>query len=122
MRNGISKYFKTSIITITAMIVIASTLVIAWHDGIGQITPISDINSGRVSIGTIVTIKGNLSQLLQDAVLGYLHPTIVDANGSLMFSWRGVAPELYSIVIVRGTVVGTHYLRNVTFFDSVWVS
>ena len=120
MKKTMPKQLRLGIIVVIMIGSLVSTLVIAWHDDIGQITPISDINSGRVPIGSVVTIKGNLSQLLRDAAFGYLHPTIVDANGSLKFTWRGVAPELYSIVIVRGTVVGPHYLRNVTAFHEVW--
>ena len=120
MKQTMSKQLRIGIIVVIVISVVTSTLVIAWHDGYGQITPISDINSGRVPIGSVVTVKGNLTQILQDQAIGYLHLTIVEANASLMFSWRGVAPELYSIDIVRGTVYSTHYLRNITFFDSIW--
>ncbi len=105
------------------VLVIASGYVVAWHDGLGEFTRISDINDGTIPVGTVVTVKGNITQVLGLPMLpNHLLITMRDNSGSLMFSWMGSAPSEYSIAVVRGTVSYSHdYLRNVTFFEAVWL-
>ncbi|UCE11635.1 MAG: hypothetical protein JSW61_06805 [Candidatus Thorarchaeota archaeon] len=102
--------------------IVSAAAVVAWHDGIGQLTSISDINDGTIAIGTAVTVKGNITQVLQEQMGGTYIATLSDGTGSLMFSdERLTFSWLYSIVVVRGTVTSESYLRNVTFFDTVWL-
>ena len=103
------------------VVVTVSTCVIAWHDGYGQLTQISDINEGIIPVGTAVTVKGNVTQVLILLIDNTQWVFISDGSGSLNFAWRGTAPPVHSIVVVRGTVYTNSYLKNVTFCDVVWL-
>jgi len=103
------------------VVVTVSTCVVAWHDGYGQLTKISDINEGIIPAGTVVTVKGNVTQVLIEFIDNTQWVFISDGSGSLHFVWRDTAPPEQSIVVVRGTVDSESSLGNVTFCDVVWL-
>ena len=103
------------------VVVTGSTCVVAWHDGYGQLTKISDINEGIIPVGTAVTVKGNVTQVLIELVGNTQFVFISDGSGSLDFEWGDSAPSEHSVIVVRGTVSSESSLRNVTFCDVVWL-
>ena len=96
------------------VIVTVSTCIVAWHDGYGQLTKISDINEGIIPIGTVVTVKGNVTQVLILLIDNTQWVFISDGSGTLDFAWKDTAPSEHSVVVVRGTVSSESSLRNVT--------
>ena len=107
---------RNPILAIVIVAVIAIGL-IAWHDGFIGRTSIADINSGDVSNGTKVTVKGEITFILFDAM------TITDENGDgIVFVWDGTKPPLHSIVVVRGEVSSIITLNQVTSVEAVWVN
>ena len=103
------------------VVVTISTYVVAWHDGYGQLTKISDINEGIIPVGTAVTVKGNVTQVLIELVGNTQFVFISDGSGSLDFEWGDSAPSEHSVIVVRGTVSSESSLRDVTFCDGVWL-
>jgi len=103
------------------VVVTVSTCVVAWHDGYGQLTKISDINEGIIPAGTVVTVKGNVTQVLMELGGNTQWVFISDGSGSLHFEWGNSAPPEHSVVVVRGTVNSESSLGNVTFCDVVWL-
>ena len=103
------------------VVVTISTCVVAWHDGYGQLTKISDINEDIIPVGTVVTVKGNVTQVLMELGTNTQYVFISDGSGSLSFEWGNSAPSEHSVVVVRGTVSSESSLTNVTFFDVVWL-
>lgn len=106
------------------VIVTVSTCVVAWHDGYGQLTKISDINEGIIPAGTVVTVKGNVTQVLVEFGANTQYVFISDGGGTLDFEWGewgDSAPSEHSVIVVRGTVNSESSLRNVTFCDVVWL-
>ena len=103
------------------VVVTVSTCVVAWHDGYGQLTKISDINEGIIPAGTVVTVKGNVTQGLIELMGNTQFVFISDGSGTLDFEWGDSAPSEHSVIVVRGTVNSESSLRNVTFFDVVWL-
>ncbi|MHA2378440.1 MAG: hypothetical protein ACXADO_07370 [Candidatus Thorarchaeota archaeon] len=93
------------VVVVIAVIVVA---VIAWHDGLIATTSIADINSGDVSVGTLVTVKGELT-----GRLGNVH-TVSHGSNFLVFTWEGTSPPLNSIIVVTGEVSSLLSLDSVT--------
>lgn len=115
-----SKNLRRSVIIFSLIILTSVTLGVAWHDGVYDITLISEINNGNVPEGTTVTIKGNITQVLIELMGNTLIITVNDGTGSLRFSQLESSPPVNSLVVVRGYVSSSHYLRNVSFLDTVW--
>ncbi len=104
------------VVLVIAVVAVIAVSVVAWHDGLIGVTSIGDINSGDVSTGTKVTVKGELTFIFQDVM------TITDDDGnSLAFTWDGDKPALGSIVVVRGEVTSFITLGEVTSVDAVWL-
>jgi hypothetical protein len=89
------------------VIAVVAFAVIAWHDGLIGVTSIADINSGDVSVGTVVTVKGELT-----GRLGNVH-TVSEGSNFLVFTWDGTSPPVNSIIVVTGEV------SSLLTFDSV---
>ena len=102
------------ILLVTVVIVVIVAGVIAWHDGLLGVTEISDINNGTVSNGSVVTIKGEVTFRLGNAMV------VSDGSNFVGFDWAGASP-LNSIVVVRGTVSSVITLSDVTSVDIVWL-
>jgi len=100
-----------------AVVVMAliAIVVIAWHDGLIGTTNIADINSGDVSVGTVVTVKGELT-----GRLGNVH-TISQGSNFLVFTWDGTSPPINSIIVVTGEVSSLLSLDSVTAVRQVLV-
>jgi hypothetical protein len=107
---------------ITFLIVMTGMGIVLWHDGVGQLTKIADINENVIPKGTLVTVKGNFSHRTpRDAIAGFVGCTISDENHSIRFYWLHSLPLSKSIVVVRGAVYTNTTLRNVTFFETIWI-
>jgi hypothetical protein len=97
------------------VIAVVAVAVIAWHDGLIGATGIADINSGDVSVGTVVTVKGELT-----GRLGNVH-TISQGSNFLVFIWDGTSPPIDSIIVVTGEVSSLLSLDSVTAVRQVLV-
>ena len=124
MRNMHDSLCRRKLVLPTLLIlavVTVSTCVVAWHDGYGQLTKISDINEAIIPVGTVVTVKGNVTQVLMELGGNTQWVFISDGSGSLHFMWNDTAPSEHSVVVVRGTVNSESGLTNVTFCDAIWL-
>ena len=107
---------------ITFLIVLTGIGIVFWHDGVGQLTKIADINENVIPKVALVNVKGNFTHRTpRDAMIGSVGCTISDENYSIQFYWLHSLPPLNSIVIVKGAVYNNTTLRNVTFFETVWI-
>jgi hypothetical protein len=102
------------IFLVVVVIVIVSLGVVSWHDGLFGLTSINDINDGLVSVGTPVSVKGEITARVGNLV------TVQDGLNILGFTWTG-ASTLNSIVVVRGVVSSFITLADVTSVDIVWI-
>ncbi len=96
-------------------IALIAIVVVAWHDGLIGVTSIADINSGNVSVGTVVTVKGELT-----GRLGNVH-TMSHGSNFLVFTWDGTSPPINSIIVVTGEVSSLLSLDSVTAVREVLV-
>ncbi len=109
---------KGSIIKPVMVIVVLGIVglgVIAWHDGLIGVTPISEINAGNVPAGTQVTIKGEYTGKFFSALI------IKSGNSGLLFSWDGSIPPVGAVIVVRGEVHDSLSLTNVVSVEIVWI-
>ncbi|MFW9889026.1 MAG: hypothetical protein ACFFER_12640 [Candidatus Thorarchaeota archaeon] len=97
-------------------IIVIAVIIVAWHDGVIGATAIEDINGGNVSIGTVVTVKGELIYALGNSFI--VIPPSVSLQG-LVFTWDGWIPPEHSIVVVTGTVSSLLTLSDVTSLRAV---
>jgi hypothetical protein len=102
------------ILLVLVLIAVISVGILAWHDGLIGLTSINDINDGLVSIGTHVSVKGEITLRVGNII------TVADGSNFLAFAWAG-ASTLHSIVVVRGIVSTVFSLSNVTSVDIVWI-
>lgn len=102
------------ILLVLVLVAVVTIGVVAWHDGLIGLTSINDINDGLVSIGTAVSIKGEVTIRIGNLV------TVNDGLNFVFFEWAG-ASTLNSIVVVRGAVSSLVSLSNVTSVDIVWI-
>jgi hypothetical protein len=101
------------LITVVALIAVASFVVVAWHDGLIGVTPIGNINSLSVSTGA-VAVKGEITSIVGTTI------TLSDGTGGVSFEWVGPV-TLHSIVVVRGVIWSAHILYLVSSVDVVWL-
>jgi hypothetical protein len=107
---------------ITFLILMTGIGIVYWHDGVGQLTKIADINENVIPKGTLVIVKGNFTHRTpRDALLGGVGCTVSDRNHSIRIYWLHSLPSLNSIVVVKGAVHSNTSLINVTFFETVWI-
>ena len=110
--NGTS---KLKLIGIICVIAIISFSFVLWYDGMIRTTSIRDINQSDIEAGTAVTIKGELVLIMEDVM------TVSGDGGVIGFRWEGTKPPLNSIVVVRGIVQNSIWLRDFTSVDTVWI-
>jgi hypothetical protein len=109
---------KRKIFGLLIGIVIVAIVVVAWHDGVIGATAIEDINGGNVSVGAVVTVKGELIYALGNSFI------VIPPSGSLqglVFTWDGWIPPEHSIVVVTGTVSSLLTLSDVTSLRAVLI-
>ena len=116
-RSRKKKRSNRNLILAIVIIAVVAVGLVSWHDGFIGRTPIADINSNDVSNGTMVTVKGEVTFILFDAMI------ITDENNDVIgFSWDGTKPPLHSIVVVRGEVSSVVTLTHVTSVEVVWIN
>jgi hypothetical protein len=96
--------------------VIVAVVIIGWHDGLIGATAIEDINSGNVSNGTVVTVKGELIYMLGNS---FIVTPLEGGFQGLLFTWDGWIPPQHSIVVVTGAVSSLLTLSDVTSLRAV---
>ena len=102
------------ILLVVMVIAVVTIGVVAWHDGLIGRTSMKDINDNLLSIGSPVTIKGEVVGRLGNWI------EIHDGPNGVVFEWTGPS-TLHSIVVVRGVVSSFISLTNVTSVDVVWI-
>ena len=111
------KSSKMKTLAILIIIIGAALGVVAWHDGLIGATTVSSINDGDVSAGTQVVVRG----IYKTTFLGAIVIHGADGSGTLMFEWTGAIPAVDTLVVVRGKVMNTLFLEDVTSMDAVWL-
>ena len=113
---------KTLAISMVLVVLVASlslTLIYA-HDNPANLTPILSINTGNTSIGSNVTIKGNITSIIM-LFIGFNDQvvTINDGSGNLEFFWTRTKLDIGWSIIVKGTVSQTDVLYPVSSVEPV---
>jgi hypothetical protein len=98
------KVYSYSIGLIILIIPLSLGLIYA-HDNPTSITSLESINSGAARVGTNVTVKGTITEIL----LLFMGPYdqlvhLSSPDGNITFFWTQFRLEVGSSVIVRGTV------------------
>jgi len=101
-------------LTALVIIVVAVTAGLGTyiHDNPSGITPIADINAGRVASWDNVTIKGRIMSVL--AMLPNLQLlTVGDSQANITLGWTDFLVEAGWVIIARGTVASRSELGHI---------
>lgn len=110
-----------ALLTVSVILVASLGFVFAYvHDNPIGLTPISSINSEIIPLGSNVTVKGEITQIVVLAVAPNFQDVLVsDGTGSLRFFWTRTILDVGWNVIVQGTVDHNTSLRPVTNVELV---
>ena len=118
---------KQLILAALSMSIIATSSFLAavyYHDNPGKITSIEDINRNLIPVGTNVTVKGEILEILH-LWMGFIRITITDGCGNLTFggpTFDGILTHFDSSwkhIIVSGTVSSNSSLDSVSSIERV---
>lgn len=92
------------------------------HDNPSGITPISDINTGKVAVGENVTIKAKILQIIiyWDG-WDFGEFLVTDGSGHISLSWRWSSFHIGQMIVARGTVGSSFYLQPTEWVEHVWL-
>ena len=110
-----------ALLTVSIILVASFSFVLTYiHDNPIELTPISTINSGITPIGSNVTIKGEITEIVVLAIApNFQSVSVSDGTGSLTFFWTRTILDVGWTVIVRGTVNRTDSLSPISSVESV---
>jgi len=92
------------------------------HDNPLGITPIADINAGRVGAGENVTIKGRILSIFALAIgLNDWTLTVGDRQANITLDWTDFRVEVGWVIIARGTVHSSRGLYPTEWLERVWL-
>jgi hypothetical protein len=98
----------TVVVAIIIIVVASLSVTLVYvHDNPSGLTPIGDINSGEIPVGTVVVVKGEIKWILQTfSGFDTQQVCLSDGTGELTFYWsRFQLDESWSIIVVSGKVL-----------------
>jgi DNA/RNA endonuclease YhcR with UshA esterase domain len=114
---------RKAVATLLVLIAIATPLSLAFtylHDNPAGMTPISSINAGITPIGTNVTLKGEIKEIVF-LLMGLNDQSVrmSDGSGNISFFWTETRLQVNWIILVKGTIYANHSLHPVSSVEIV---
>ena len=114
---------RKTLATLTMLVVIVASLSLALiyvHDNPAGLIPISSINTGVTPIGSNVTLKGEIINI----IIFFIGPNdqsvlLSDGSGNITFFWTKTRLEVGWTVIVKGTVHQNDSIRPISSVEPV---
>ena len=107
---------------VIVVIAVTATVGTYVHDNPSGITPIADINSGKVTIGENVTIRGRILSIFMFFMGPYdQFLTVGDRQNNITFAWFHSRVYVGWVIIAAGTVTSNHSLSHAQWVEHVWL-
>ena len=121
MREAFRLTRRTTALVIIVVAVTAYLGAYVYYNPSG-ITPIADINAGRVAVGENVTIRGTIVSIM----LLFMGPndqivTVSEGQANITFGWYDFRLMVGWVIIARGVVHSSHELGSIVWLDRVWL-